>query len=167
MKAFVLVPAVAMLFIAAGCVSVASNHDPYHAAHHASPSEARVAFDFTEGNPKAMLVKLQTVELTRKQLIDEGKTPHIVITFRGEASYFTQNDLAMVKETDRADAAKVQDKIREMRSAGEVESLEQCNIPLAPRKLNAANVMPEVKVVPNGWIALVGYQQRGYAYIAP
>jgi intracellular sulfur oxidation DsrE/DsrF family protein len=161
-----LAPAVAALLVS-GCVSVASNHDAYHAAHHAAPNEARVAFDFTEGNPKAMLVKLQTVELTRKQLLDQGKVPRIVLTFRGEASYFTQSDLAVVKEADRAEAAKVQDKIREMRNNGEVESMEQCNLPLAPRKLNAATVMPEVKVVPNGWIALVEYQQRGYAYIAP
>jgi len=160
-----LAPAVAALFLAAGCVSVDSH--THHAAHHGEPNEARIAFDFTEANPKAMLVKLQTVELTRKQLIEQGKTPRIVLTFRGDASYFTQSDLAMVKEADRADAARVQDKLREMRAANTVESLEQCNVPLAPRKLNAATVMPEVKVVPNGWIALVGYQQRGYAYIAP
>jgi intracellular sulfur oxidation DsrE/DsrF family protein len=27
--------------------------------------------------------------------------------------------------------------------------------------------MQEVKLVPNGWIALGAYQQQGYAYIAP
>lgn len=161
-----LAPALVSMFIAAGCVSV-ERHDLHHGAMHGDADEAKVAFDFTEGNPKAMLVKLQTVELTRKQLVDAGKTPRIVLTFRGDASYFTQNDLSMVKEADRADAAKVQDKIRAMRGAGLVESMEQCNIPLPSRKLDPANVMPQVKVVPNGWIALVEYQHKGYAYIAP
>ena len=40
-------------------------------------------------------------------------------------------------------------------------------LPLADRKLNPADLMQEVKLVPNGWIALGAYQQQGYAYIAP
>jgi intracellular sulfur oxidation DsrE/DsrF family protein len=161
-----LAPAVVSMFLAAGCAAV-ETHEAHHAAMHGNPNEARVVFDVTEGNPKAMLVKLQTVELTRKQLIAAGKTPRIVLTFRGEASYFTQDGVAAVKEADRAEALAVQRKIREMRDAGEVESMEQCNIPLPSRKLSPANVMPQVKVVPNGWIALLEYQQKGYAYIAP
>ncbi len=161
-----LAPALAAMFLAAGCAAV-ETHDAHHAAMHGDPGEARVVFDFTEGNPKAMLVKLQTVELTRKQLVEAGKTPRIVLTFRGEASYFTQDGVAAVKEADRADALKVQHKIREMRDSGEVQSMEQCNIPLPSRKLDPASVMPQVKVVPNGWIALIQYQQQGYAYIAP
>ena len=31
----------------------------------------------------------------------------------------------------------------------------------------AQNLMPEVKLVPNGWIALAEHQRKGYAYIAP
>ena len=30
-----------------------------------------------------------------------------------------------------------------------------------------AQVSPDVTVVENGWITLVGYQAKGYAYIAP
>ena len=89
------------------------------------------------------------------------------MTFRGNASYFTQNDLSAVKETERADALKVAAKLREMKASAGVEGLEQCNLPLADRKLKPANLMQEVKLVPNGWIALGAYQQRGYAYIAP
>jgi intracellular sulfur oxidation DsrE/DsrF family protein len=110
---------------------------------------------------------LATIDMTRKQLIEQGITPHIVVTFRGDASYFTQDSLAPVKETDRADALLVKAKIREMRKAGHVESFEQCNIPLASRKLNPKDLMSEVKLVPNGWIALANYQQKGYAYIVP
>ena len=54
-----------------------------------------------------------------------------------------------------------------MKKAPGVVGLEQCNLPLADRKLRAQDVMQEVKVVPNGWIALGAYQQQGYAYIAP
>jgi len=73
----------------------------------------------------------------------------------------------MVKEADRADALKIAAMIRDLRKASGVESLEQCNVPLAQRKLKPADVMQEVKLVPNGWIALATYQKKGYAYIAP
>jgi intracellular sulfur oxidation DsrE/DsrF family protein len=130
-------------------------------------NEMKLAFDFTDTNPVVLLKKLDNVDVTRKQLIERGVTPKIVMTFRGNASYFTQTNLAAVAEKDRADALKVAAKLRELKKAPGVQGLEQCNLPLADRKLNPANLMQEVKLVPNGWIALGAYQQQGYAYIAP
>lgn len=158
-----------------GCVSVTASDSPRqqaeHAAYHSEqaggPNEMRVAFDVTDGNPKALLVKLATIDLTRKQLIERGITPKIVLGFRGDASYFTQTDMSLVKEADREDAARIQAKIRELRAANGVDAVEQCNIPLASRKINPANLMQEVKLVPNGWISMVEYQQKGYSYIVP
>jgi len=129
--------------------------------------EMKLAFDFTDASPAVLLNKLNNVDVTRKQLIESGITPRIVMTFRGNASYFTQASVSNVKEADRADALKVAAKLREMKKAPGVQGLEQCNLPLADRKLKPENVMQEVKVVPNGWIALGAYQQQGYAYIAP
>ena len=133
----------------------------------ANSKEMKLAFDFTDASPVALLNKLNNVEVTRQQLIENGITPKIVMTFRGNASFFTQTNLSMVKESDRADALKVAAKLREMKQAPGVQGLEQCNLPLADRKLKTADLMEEVKLVPNGWIALGAYQQQGYAYIAP
>lgn len=133
----------------------------------AAGKEMKLAFDFTDASPVVLLNKLNNVDTTRKQLIDAGVTPRIVMTFRGNASFFTQADIGAVKEADRADALKVATKLRELKAAPGVQGLEQCNLPLADRKLNPANLMSEVKLVPNGWIALGRYQQQGYAYIAP
>jgi intracellular sulfur oxidation DsrE/DsrF family protein len=129
--------------------------------------EMKIAFDFTDANPAVLLIKLDNVDVTRKQLIESGITPKFVITFRGNASFFTQTRLAAVKETERADALKIAAKLRQLKVAPGVQGLEQCNLPLADRKLNPADVLQEVKLVPNGWIALGAYQQQGYAYIAP
>ncbi len=133
----------------------------------AASKEMKLAFDFTDGNPVVLLNKLNNVDVTRKQLIESGVTPKIVMTFRGNASYYTQTNLGAVEEKDRADAIKVATKLREMKKAPGVQGLEQCNLPLADRKLKPADLMQEVKLVPNGWIALGTYQQQGYAYIAP
>lgn len=129
--------------------------------------EMKLVFDFTDASPVVLLNKLNNVDTTRKQLIESGITPRIVMTFRGNASFFTQKNLGAVKEAERADALKVAAKLREMKKAPGVQGLEQCNLPLADRKLNPADLLEEVKLVPNGWIALGAYQQQGYAYIAP
>src|SRR5204862_8079766 len=97
----------------------------------ASGKEMKVAFDITTGNPQAVMKTLEVIDLTRKQLIESGVTPHIVVGFRGDASYYTQTNLSMVKEPDRAEALLIAAKIRELRKANGVESLEQCNVPLA------------------------------------
>jgi intracellular sulfur oxidation DsrE/DsrF family protein len=140
----------------------AANYDALQGVH-----ELKMAFDVTNGNPKVLVATLNTIDVTRKQLIEAGVTPHIVVTFRGDASYFTQSDISKVKPEDRAEHAKVAEAIRALRKQPGVESMEQCSLPLPSRKIDKADVMPEVKVVPNGWIALVAYQQKGYAYIAP
>jgi intracellular sulfur oxidation DsrE/DsrF family protein len=35
------------------------------------------------------------------------------------------------------------------------------------QKVDKAQVNPDVTIVENGWITLVVYQAKGYAYIAP
>jgi intracellular sulfur oxidation DsrE/DsrF family protein len=146
-----------------GCAAM---HDP---AHHASPGgrEMKMAFDVTDGATTPLIKKLETIEVTRKQLIDQGYTPAIMIAFRGQASFYTQQSVAVVKEADRADALRVKALLRELAKAPGVVAVVQCNLPLAERKLDPKQLMQEVKLVPNGWIALTEYQHRGYAYIAP
>lgn len=163
----------------AGCAATAQTQAPSAAAAPgakptlgvgssiAGLSEMRMAFDVIDGNPQPLILKLTTIDLTRKQLIEAGVTPKIVVTFRGDASYYTQTDLSKVKEADRADALKIRSMLHALAKAPGVESMEQCNVPLAARKIKPADLMPEVKLVGNGWVALVAYQHRGYGYIAP
>jgi intracellular sulfur oxidation DsrE/DsrF family protein len=147
--------------VLAGCASMA---EPGRSG---AGSEMKMAFDVTDTNPVVLGKKLEIIEVTRKQLIDAGAKPQIVVAFRGNASFFTQTNLSMVKENERADALKVRAQIRELARAPGVVAIEQCNLPLAERKLKAADLMQEVKLVPNGWIALTQHQRNGYAYIAP
>jgi intracellular sulfur oxidation DsrE/DsrF family protein len=159
--------ATALCACAAAHEPAASNAAPDNRAALAGITEMKIAFDITDANPKVVLAKLANIDVTRKQLMDDGVTPRMVIAFRGDASYFTQGDIEKVKPEDRDDARKIAAKLKELRAAPGVEALEQCNLPLAPRKLKSGDVMPEVKVVGNGWISLVAYQRRGYAYIVP
>ena len=140
---------------------------PDNKAALAGVKEMKMAFDITDGNPDVLLLKLNVIDLTRKQLIAEGVTPRIVLAFRGDASYFTQTDIEKIKPAEREGAAKVAAKIKELRSGNGYEAMEQCSVPLPARKIRNDDVMQEVKLVGNGWISLVSYQHKGYAYIAP
>lgn len=157
----VLLATLAALAIA-GCATTESSGPQSMPAN-----ETRIAFDITDGSTAALIAKLTVIDTTRKQLLEKGATPRLVLAFRGDASFYTQTNLAAVKEADRADALKIASMLRELRKANGVEGLEQCNVPLAPRKLKPGDVMQEVKLVPNGWISLAEYQRKGYAYIAP
>jgi intracellular sulfur oxidation DsrE/DsrF family protein len=152
------------LLAAAALAGCASMHDGTSAA---GSKEVRMAFDITDTATTPLIVKLETIELTRKQLVDAGYTPRMVLSFRGNASYYTQTDLTLVKEADRADTLRIQSLIKQLKQANGIEAVEQCNVPLESRKIKTQNLMQEVKLVPNGWISLAEHQKKGYAYIAP
>jgi intracellular sulfur oxidation DsrE/DsrF family protein len=167
----ILLPAL-LAAIISGCGAMAQQPAPPSSAPDSRESlagmrEMKMAFDITDGNPKVLLTKLTVIELTRKQLIDAGVTPRMVLAFRGDASFFTQGDLEKIKPEEREDAKKVAAKIREIRGLAGIEAMEQCSVPLPSRKLRGADVMPEIKLVQNGWISLVAYQARGYGYVVP
>jgi intracellular sulfur oxidation DsrE/DsrF family protein len=90
-----------------------------------------------------------------------------VLAFRGPASLLTQTDLSRLKPEDRETAAKVAAKLKQLRGTAGIERMDQCNIAMRGQKVDRAQVSPDVTIVENGWITLVGYQSKGYAYIAP
>lgn len=129
--------------------------------------EVKVAFDLTTGDAKALLGRLNVIDETRQSLIQQGVTPHFVLTFRGPATKLIQSDLSQIKPEDRVNAAKIAAKLAQMRGARGVENLEQCAVAVREQGTKPENVVPSVKVVGNAWISLMAYQSRGYAYIAP
>ena len=129
--------------------------------------EAKVAFDITVGEPNRMLLVLNTIEETREGFMRQGITPRFVLAFRGPASLLTQTDLSRFKPEDRETAAKVTVKLKQLRGTAGIERMDQCSIAMRSQKVDRTQVNPDVTIVENGWITLVGYQAKGYAYIAP
>jgi intracellular sulfur oxidation DsrE/DsrF family protein len=129
--------------------------------------EARVAFDITAGEPNRMMLILNTIDETRESFVRQGITPRFVLAFRGPASLLTQTDLSRFKPEERETATKVAAKLKQLRGAAGIERMDQCSIAMRGQKVDKAQVSPDVTIVENGWITLVGYQAKGYAYIAP
>jgi intracellular sulfur oxidation DsrE/DsrF family protein len=129
--------------------------------------EVKVAFDITAGDAKALLGRLNVIDETRRSLIQQGVTPHFVLTFRGPATKLIQTDVSKIKPEDREIASKIASKLREMRGTLGIDNLEQCAVAVREQGTKVEDVVPSVKVVGNAWISLMAYQSRGYAYIAP
>ena len=155
----------ATLALSAGTAARAAGYDDHEALRGAK--EVKVAFDITAGDAKALLGRLNVIDETRRSLIDQGVTPHFVLSFRGPATRLVQTDVSKIKPEDRELAVKIAAKLKEMRGANGIENLEQCSVAVREQGTRAEDVLPSVKVVGNAWISLMAYQNRGYAYIAP
>jgi intracellular sulfur oxidation DsrE/DsrF family protein len=129
--------------------------------------EAKVAFDLTAGDGKALLARLNVIDETRVSLLKQGVQPSFVLTFRGPATLLVQTDLNKTKPEHRADAQAIAAKLSEMSQAQGVQSLEQCSVAIRQQETKAENVLPQIKVIGNSWISLIAYQAKGFAYIQP
>lgn len=129
--------------------------------------EVKVAFDITTGEAKKLLNQLNVIDETRQSLINQGVTPHFVLAFRGPATILVQTDQQKIKLEDRETAAKIAAKVKQLRAASGVDSIEQCNVAVRQQEVKTENVLPELTVVGNSWISLMAYQAKGYGYIAP
>jgi intracellular sulfur oxidation DsrE/DsrF family protein len=129
--------------------------------------EGKIAFDIHEGNPKLLLARLDVIDETRQSLIQQGVKPHFILAFRGPATRLVQTDQEKIKPEDRELAAKVAARIKEMSKAPGVDGFEQCAVASRTQDTKTELVLPEIRVVGNGFISLMAYQAKGYAYIAP
>jgi intracellular sulfur oxidation DsrE/DsrF family protein len=75
--------------------------------------------------------------------------------------------MAEIKPENREYAAKIAAKLKEISKAPGIESMEQCGVAVRLSTVASEHVLPEIKVVGNGWISLMAYQARGYAYVLP
>jgi intracellular sulfur oxidation DsrE/DsrF family protein len=130
-------------------------------------AEAKIAFDIKDGEGKMLLARLAVIDETRQSLIQQGVTPHFILAFRGPATRLVQTDLDKIKPEDRELAAKVAEKIKELSTARGVDGFEQCSIAVRQQGTNPDKVLPQIRVVGNGFISLMAYQAKGYAYISP
>ena len=133
----------------------------------AGMKEGKMVYDVTEGDGKLLLGRIETIEETRQDLLKQGVTPRIVVSFRGGATKLVQTDMQQVKEEDRPYATKIQAMLQQMAKSPGVQSIEQCAVAIRHAGTKAENVIPPIKVVANSYITLMAYQSRGYAYIRP
>src|SRR5881409_692435 len=144
LHSFLAAAALAAATVSAGTAAFAAGYDDQDALQGAK--EVKVAFDITAGDAKALLARLNVIDETRQSLIKQGVTPHFVLTFRGPATVLVQTDQQKIKPEDRETVARIAAKLKELRAAPGVESLEQCNVAVRQQEVKRENVLPELTV---------------------
>ena len=159
-----LVVAIALLAVAA---TPAYAEGPKDQAALSGLNEVKVAFDLQNGDGKVLLKQLEVIDETRQSLIEQGVKPQFVLTFRGPATALVQTDQSEITPENRDYARKIAAKIHALRAADGINSIEQCAVAVRLSGTKPENIIPDVKVVGNGWISLMAYQAKGYGYIQP
>ncbi len=120
-------------------------------------------FDVTIGEPKKLLVRLQLVEKTYKQLVMAGVTPTFIIGIRSKASNFFTKGNDYVLDTDRPEKEQISALVIKLSSMK--IGLEQCRIAAGFEDIDVADFLPQVRLVANGYISMIGYQSQGYSFV--
>lgn len=124
---------------------------------------AQVYFDVSIKDDNLLVFRMELLDKTIKQMEDAGLEVSSVVGFRGGASRFITKDDHYVLLEEISNKQKIQDWVKQFSERGIV--IEQCAIAADILDIPHEDFIPEVKVVDNGYISLVGYQAQGYSVV--
>ena len=122
-----------------------------------------VIFDVNVGNPQKLLLRLKLIEETVSSLVGDAVTPDVVVAFRGGATLFmTQGDKYLPVEVLPL-KEQIQAQVKHLKTLG--YRIEQCAVAVRLLKVDPQDIIAEVPLVGNVYISMIGYQNRGYAFV--
>ena len=126
-------------------------------------SRVKIVCDVNVGDPDSLLTRMYFLDTTYSQLLDFGVKPTIVIAFRGKASLFITKNDKYIKPEHRKQRLEMKAWLEHFSGLG--FTLEQCYIAAKSFKIDTKDFLPQVNIVANGYISLIGYQSQGYALL--
>jgi intracellular sulfur oxidation DsrE/DsrF family protein len=117
-------------------------------------TSARVIFDVRVADVDKLVFNLRLFEETLDGITKQGVKPEMIVTFRGPG----------VKLLTTPVDEEALERIRSLKTKG--VRFEACGMAMRIFKADPAKLIPEVKLVANGFNSLIGYQNKGYAMIA-
>lgn len=124
---------------------------------------AKAYFDVTVGNPSLLLLRLQLVEKTYNQLQAAGVRPEFVIGIRGKASNFFTNGNDYVLDVDLSEKEQITKLVKKLKKLG--TDIEQCRIAADLQEIAPKDFLPEISLVANGYVSMIGYHAQGYGLV--
>jgi intracellular sulfur oxidation DsrE/DsrF family protein len=123
----------------------------------------KAVFDVTLGDAGKLALYLGIIEETYEGLVKQGVKPDLVVAVRGPAILLVSKDRERVPKDQQEGYDEIASLLKDLKELG--VKLEACSVAARLRKVNTAAIYPEMKVVGNTFISLIGYQSKGYAYI--
>ena len=139
----------------------AQTEDTYQALE--GVSSLNTVFDFRIADSDIAMAHLNLIHgmLEDPNMIKNGEQPEIVIVLVGPSVKLVSTD--KMKNTPEA-KNEIAKKISDMTADG--IRFEICLVAAHAFDVPADSILPEIVQVKNGWISLIGYQQKGYSMIA-
>jgi len=138
-------------------------------AYAATPSSisgldtARFVVDLNQGTGKKLRLRLSLILETMEDIEKYGVKPDVVVAVRGTASEFMMKTRAMLDDNDARIQKDIHALINKLSERG--VKLEQCAVALRLLKISPDEVLSKFTVVENGYVSLIGYQNKGYAIL--
>lgn len=136
----------------------AQTEDTYQALE--GVRSVNTVFDFRIADSDKAMAHLNLIHgmLEDPNMIKKGEQPEVIIVLIGPSV-----NLVSMKDAPEA-KSEIAKKISDMTADG--VRFEICMVAAHAHGVPADSVLPEIVQVKNGWISLVGYQQKGYSMIA-
>lgn len=125
--------------------------------------ESHVYFDINTGDPNKLVLRLELLHRTVVKMRDEGVAVTAIAGIRGNASRFLTSGSHYVLEEDSDKKEKIRQWVTRLSEEG--IRMEQCSIAADLLGIEYKDFLPELTVVDNGYISLIGYQHQGYAVV--
>lgn len=141
-------------------------------AHAAAPNDlvalqgvktGKGIFDINITDADKLPLYLQVIKETNEGLKRQGVKPDLIVAFRGSAVRLVSSNRTGFSTDQKESLEHADELIRELAKQG--VRFEACAIATRLFHVDNATITPEVKVVANTFISLIGYQARGYAII--
>ncbi len=120
--------------------------------------EGKVIFDTSVAAADKMILYLSVIKETHDGLVKQGVKPLIIITMHGRTVL-----LVSKKHAGKEDLAMIEKGIKELKELG--VQFELCSIAARLLNVDYKDILPDIQIIGNGFISLIGYQSKGYAVI--
>ncbi|MCK9420642.1 MAG: DsrE family protein [Nitrospirae bacterium] len=125
--------------------------------------QVKFVVDVNVGDAKSLLKRMELLDRTYRQLIAAGMKPVVVVAFRAKASFFITKGDGYVAPEEKDAKLEMKAWIERFKQAG--FTIEQCAIAAEMLGIEVKDFLPQVEIVENGYVSLIGYQQQGYAFL--
>jgi intracellular sulfur oxidation DsrE/DsrF family protein len=126
---------------------------------------ARAVWDFTTGDPRRFLDRVQLMLLAARRFREHGVTPQFVVLLHGPATRFAARDFAGTKFAgeDAEGLPEIHAALVEFTTLG--GRIEVCEIAMQRSQVGRDSILPFVELEENVFLNSIALQNRGYAYV--
>lgn len=121
-------------------------------------------FDINLADAERLPLYLGVIEETLAGLKSQGVKPDLVVAFRGASVKLISSERGDLDVEQKAALEESDELIKDLAKAG--VRFEACAIATRLFGVGNKSILPQVKVVGNTFISLIGYQAKGYALIS-